>query len=426
MLVEANINTIRTYAAITNVAELNAFANAGIRVIMMLNENSYTWYVNQFKDHPAILMWEFGNEFNYHPEWFSNNIQNWYNILENCAATVKSLDPNHPVSTGHGEVPNSQALNSCPSVDVWGMNIYRWLSPDSAINDLASITDKAMYISEAGADSFNTNSNSENQAQQAQATEIILNSIIQQSDLCVGVTLFEFCDEWWKAGNPNQQDPGGFSNAIPYDNFANEEYWGIVTRDRVPKLSYYVVQEIYESTSLSIDENFIDINVYPNPVSDGFLNIINPSNRPLNISIYDLNVDVVAEDNPSTLIDGDSVLNPGESATIYIQLENELGWVDASNLTAYLSTENEYIQIDDDLAVYGSLQNGSIDEGSFEISVSEMADLGEIEFNLSVQATGVNYDYENNLSFNIDISLFQEGFPYDINTEVRASSVVAD
>ena len=145
-----------------------------------------------------------------------------------------------------------------------------------------------------------------------------------------------------------------------------------------------------------------------------------------NISIYDLNVDVVAEDDPSTLIDGDSVLNPGESATIYVQLENELGWVDASNLTAYLSTENEYIQIDDDLAVYGSLQNGSIDEGSFEISVSEMADLGEIEFNLSVQATGVNYDYENNLSFNIDISLFQEGFPYDINTEVRASSVVAD
>ena len=289
LLVEANINTIRTYAAITNEAELNAFANAGIKVIMMLNENSYTWYVNQFKDHPAILMWEFGNEFNYHPEWFGNNIQNWYNILENCAATVKSLDPNHPVSTGHGEVPNSQALNSCPSIDVWGMNIYRWLSPDSAINDLASITDKAMYISEAGADSFNTNSNSENQAQQAQATEIILNSIIQQSDLCVGVTLFEFCDEWWKAGNPNQQDPGGFSNAIPYDNFANEEYWGIVTRDRVPKLSYYVVQEIYEATSLSLKEEPFNISIYPNPVSDGFLNIINPSNEPLNISVYDMN-----------------------------------------------------------------------------------------------------------------------------------------
>ena len=288
LLVDANINTIRTYAAITNAAELNAFANAGIKVIMMLNENSYTWYVNQFKDHPAILMWEFGNEFNYHPEWFGNNIQNWYNILEDRASTVKALDPDHPVSTGHGEVPNSQALNSCPSVDVWGMNIYRWLSPDSAIDELAAMTDKAMYISEAGADSFNINSNSENQAQQAQATEIILNAIIDKSDICIGVTLFEFCDEWWKAGNPNQQDPGGFSNAIPYDNFANEEYWGIVTRDRVPKLSYYVVQEIYEATSLSIQEYSFNIGIYPNPVLDGFLNFVNPSNEPLNISVYDM------------------------------------------------------------------------------------------------------------------------------------------
>ena len=288
LLVGANINTIRTYAAITNVTELNAFANAGIKVIMMLNENSYTWYVNQFKDHPAILMWEFGNEFNYHPEWFGNNIQNWYNILEDRAATVKVLDPDHPVSTGHGEVPDSQALNSCPSVDVWGMNIYRWLSPDSAIDELAAMTDKAIYISEAGADSFNINSNSENQAQQAQATEIILNAIIDKSDICIGVTLFEFCDEWWKAGDPNQQDPGGFSNSIPYDNFANEEYWGIVTRDRVPKLSYYVVQEIYEATSLSVQEESFNISIYPNPVSDGLLNILNPSNEPLNISIYDM------------------------------------------------------------------------------------------------------------------------------------------
>ena len=289
LLVEANINTIRTYAAITNIAELNAFANAGIKVIMMLNENSYTWYVNQFKNHPAILMWEFGNEFNYHPEWFGNNIQNWYNILEDRASTVKNLDPNHPVSTGHGEVPDVQALNSCPSIDVWGMNVYRWLSPDSAINELAELTDKAMYISEAGADSFNSNSNAENQVEQAQAIEIILNAIIDKSDLCIGTTLFEFCDEWWKAGNPNQQDSGGFPNAIPYDNFANEEYWGIVTRDRVPKLSYYVVQEIYEASSLSIQENPFNISIYPNPVSEEVLNIINPSNEPLSISIYDVN-----------------------------------------------------------------------------------------------------------------------------------------
>ena len=271
LLVEANINTIRTYSAITNVAELNAFHAAGIKIIMSLNENSYIWYVNQFKDHPAILMWEFGNEFNYHPEWFGNNIQNWYNQLEQCAATVKSLDPNHPVSTAHGEVPSQQALNSCPSIDIWGMNVYRWTDSASAIDDLAALTDKAIYISEAGADSFDSNSGSENQQLQAAATQIILNSILEKSDLSIGVTLFEFCDEWWKAGNPNEQDAGGFPNSIPYDSFANEEYWGIVSRERIPKQAFYNVQEIYGQASLGFSSDFNEdkaLTIYPNPVVD--------------------------------------------------------------------------------------------------------------------------------------------------------------
>ena len=245
LLLEANVNTIRTYSMITNVAELNAFAEAGIKIIMHLNENSYSWYVNQYKDHPAILMWEFGNEFNYHPEWFGGNIDNWYNQLESAAANVKTIDPNHPVSTGNGEVPSLDVINSCPSVDVWGMNIYRFLNTTSAITELASVTDKAMYISESGADSFNNNQQSENESQQALATEHILNTVLSYSNLCAGITLFEFCDEWWKAGDPNSHDPGGFPVSVAYDNFANEEYWGIVNRDRTKKESFYVVQEIY-------------------------------------------------------------------------------------------------------------------------------------------------------------------------------------
>ena len=245
LLVEANVNTVRTYSSMTDVNELNAFADAGIKIIMHLNENSYTWYVNQYKDHPAILMWEFGNEFNYHPEWFGGNIDNWYNLLETAAANVKTMDPNHPVSTGNGEVPSLDVINSCPSVDVWGMNIYRWLNTTSAITDLATYSDKAMYISESGADSFNNNTQTVNESQQALATEQILNTVLSYSDLCAGITLFEFCDEWWKAGDPNSHDPGGFPISVAFDNFANEEYWGIVNRDRTKKESFYVVQEIY-------------------------------------------------------------------------------------------------------------------------------------------------------------------------------------
>ena len=245
LLVEANVNTVRTYSSMTDVNELNAFADAGIKIIMHLNENSYTWYVNQYKDHPAILMWEFGNEFNYHPEWFGGNIDNWYNLLETAAENVKIIDPNHPVSTGNGEVPSLEVINSCPSVDVWGMNIYRFLNTVSAITELATYSDKAMYISESGADSFNNNTQTVNESQQALATEQILNTVLNYSDLCAGITLFEFCDEWWKSGDPNSHDPGGFPISVAYDNFANEEYWGIVNRDRTKKESFYVVQEIY-------------------------------------------------------------------------------------------------------------------------------------------------------------------------------------
>ena len=56
----------------------------------------------------------------------------------------------------------------------------------------------------------------------------------------------------------------------------------------MPKLSYYVVQEIYEATSLSVEEEPFNISIYPNPISDGFINIVNPSNDYLNISIYDM------------------------------------------------------------------------------------------------------------------------------------------
>ena len=64
----------------------------------------------------------------------------------------------------------------------------------------------------------------------------------------MGVTLFSFSDEWWKAGNPSQQDTGGEapnSGGVPYDGAANEEYWGIVKRDRSKKQVFNIVKDLY-------------------------------------------------------------------------------------------------------------------------------------------------------------------------------------
>ena len=64
---------------------------------------SFTNSINKYKDHDVILMWELGNEYNYHPEWFGS-LEGWYHALTNAAGFVHKIDPSHPVATAHGEL----------------------------------------------------------------------------------------------------------------------------------------------------------------------------------------------------------------------------------------------------------------------------------------------------------------------------------
>ena len=159
MMVEANINTVRVYAQIFDRAELDAYHSAGIKIIMQVDYNgNYEAYVRDYMTHPAVLMWEVGNENNYHPDWFGGNLNNWYRTLEEVATKIKTIDTNHPIATAHGEVPTAIALNSCPSVDIWGMNLYRWDNNIPAIEAFIALSEKPLYISEAGADSYDSRS----------------------------------------------------------------------------------------------------------------------------------------------------------------------------------------------------------------------------------------------------------------------------
>lgn len=264
LMIEAGINTIRVYAPIDDVAILDKIHAAGIKLIVGFGFNqggvfdiasgSLLDYVTKYKTHPAILFWELGNEYNYHPEWFDGNINNWYTTLEKTAQMIHALDANHPVSTAHGEIPTQEVLNENPSIDVWGVNVYRWDLPGSLIAEWKSRSTKPLYFSEAGADSYMTIEKDgyaagENQKAQADATETILNQLFEDPEIVSGVTLFSFTDGWWKAGNPNQQDVGGWapnSSGVPYDGAPNEEYWGIVDIERNKKEAFYVLQKKYK------------------------------------------------------------------------------------------------------------------------------------------------------------------------------------
>ena len=259
----AGINTVRVYSPIAEAWVLDHLSAAGIKVIMgftaysgpySIDSGGYLTYVESFKDHDAILMWELGNEYNYHPDWFGGDIANWYAMLEDAARRIHLLDPGHPVSTAHGEVPSASTLTVAPSVDVWGMNVYRWDYSQQAITDFAAMSDQPCYLSETGGDSYNSAPShptypfGSNEQMQADATQALLAGVFDTLDVGSGVALFEFSDEWWKAGDPANQNAGGaapYSSGVPYDGAANEEYWGIVDVFRTEKLAHGVVGAVY-------------------------------------------------------------------------------------------------------------------------------------------------------------------------------------
>lgn len=78
--------------------------------------------VRRFKDHPALLMWAFGNEM----EGDGKDLR-VYKAIEEIAAMAKRIDPNHPTMTviaeiGEDKVRNIQKL--APSIDIIGINSY--------------------------------------------------------------------------------------------------------------------------------------------------------------------------------------------------------------------------------------------------------------------------------------------------------------
>ena len=265
LMQEAGINTIRVYSPIDNLDILNKIDEAGIKVITSFGYNqngyydilngTYIDYINKYKDHNAILLWELGNEYNYHPEWFSMNIDNWYLAMNNAAKKIKQIDKNHPVSTAHGEIPNNKAREMGSNIDIWGINVYRWDDPTPLIEEWEKVSNLPLYFSETGSDSYMTKDYNEfkkgiNEDAQAAANHNIIKNVFKMKDRITGLIIFQFVDGLWKAGNPEIQDLGGWapnSMGVPYDGSPNEEFWGIVDINRNKKKTFEVIKKFFNN-----------------------------------------------------------------------------------------------------------------------------------------------------------------------------------
>ena len=264
LMQEAGINVVRVYVPIVEKEILDKFAEREMKVITSFGYNqdstydlysgTYLDYVKMYKDHPAMYLWELGNEYNYHPEWFGGDLMNWYTTLEAAVNAIHLEDTSHQVTTAHGEVPDSTALHYGRKLDMWGFNVYRWDLPASFVQDWRAKSDQPFYFSELGADSYMTIEKDSlaqgvNEHAQALAVAQIIDELEPLASEFEGMTLFSFTDGWWKAGNPDTQDIGGWapnSSGVPYDGSPNEEFWGMVNIDRTKKEVFTAVKDRFK------------------------------------------------------------------------------------------------------------------------------------------------------------------------------------
>lgn len=79
--------------------------------------------VRRVKDHPNLLCWALGNEM----EMNNPHKTEMWKFVNALAREVKSVDPNHPVTTVVAEIPDEtlEAFRTlCPDIDFFGINSY--------------------------------------------------------------------------------------------------------------------------------------------------------------------------------------------------------------------------------------------------------------------------------------------------------------
>ncbi len=199
---------------------------------------NFSTMVTSLKNYPSVLLWNLGNEQNL--PYMNGDNPFWYDLVEELAVTAYGLEGDyyHPVAASNGDFlnigdPAKRADDSSLAyMDLWGSNIYK-LNLTSSFASYRTRTGKPVVLTEFGIDALDNRTRLEYEDVQARQDSLNWIQILAAADVCVGATVFEFTDEWWKAGDPAQHDFGGYASGEHPDGFSNEEWWGLiaVTRD---------------------------------------------------------------------------------------------------------------------------------------------------------------------------------------------------
>lgn len=265
-----NANTIRTYSGI-NPELLKKLASNGIYCILGFwvdynldlsiptvkekIKNDWIKFILQYKDNPGLLIWNIGNEQNYQ----NGNNAHWYSLCQELAIIAYNIEGEkyHPVAINNGDIfnigdPSKKADdNSLTYIDLWGLNLYNY-NLSTRINQFKTKTIKPLVITEFGIDALDNRTKQEYESMQAVFDSLNWQQITSSKSVCLGGTVFEFTDEWWKDKDPWSHDYGGYSTNQHPDGYSNEEWWGIIRvlpdlnndgmDEWIPREAYYMFQ----------------------------------------------------------------------------------------------------------------------------------------------------------------------------------------
>ncbi len=283
MMSDAGFNTIRTYEPIIHPKILRLLNKYQIRVIVPVclswekyqNRASIENVIKILKKEPSTLFWEIGNEWNFN-HFYTDFIgtgsdskklkaEDCYEMIKNISHDIRNIDHyEHPIGTDVMIIESdleslykgvTPALDDY--IDLYGVNVYDGTSFGERFHQWESISKKPFYLGEFGAVAYNENTKQEDPEAQDNANLLLFNEILDNvsaknaQNILVGGSIFEFCDEWWKGGNPDPSNhrPGGLTvDHGPFpSNCFDDEYFGLVEIDRTPRPTFFSLKKLLTS-----------------------------------------------------------------------------------------------------------------------------------------------------------------------------------
>jgi len=201
---------------------------------------SVTKMVAEFKDEPYILFWLLGNENVYGYGCNANKEPDaFFKFANEAAELIKSLDPEHPVGIGSGDILFlDKFAKDAPSVDIFGTNAYRGDYGFGFLwRQVKEQADRPVIITEFGCPAY-AEGKTDEEAQILQAEyhraaweDIEDNSAFKSgAGNSIGAIVFEWLDEWWKAYEPFVQDTRPLWSGPFPDGNMHEEWLGLCSQ----------------------------------------------------------------------------------------------------------------------------------------------------------------------------------------------------